>query len=142
MPEDCDREEDAVQRPLLALALFVGAVIVTGQPASTASNTFDVASNTVSYRSVGIQNSSTRSTSLKSLGYTVALGQIKDVRPTFNGDLRGRTIRARYGNDTPVTCGSLLYSLLGLLGGSETTVTCAGLNEDADRPRALTFLIS
>ena len=131
-----------MRRPVLALALLVGAVTLTSQPASTASNTFDVASNTASYRSVGIQNSSSRSTSLKSLGYTVAVGQIKDVRPTFRGDLRGRTIKARYGNDTPVACGSLLYSLLGLLGGSETKVTCAGLNEDAARPRALTFLIS
>lgn len=131
-----------MRRPVLALALLVATLGATAQQASTASNVMDVSSNTLSYRAVGIQNSTSSAATLKSTSYTVALGRITDVKPTFRGDLRLRTIKARYGDDSPVTCGSLIYSLLGLLGGSETTVTCLGLNENADRPRTLTFLIS
>lgn len=131
-----------MRRPLLALTLLAGALGLTLQQAATGSNTFTASSNVATHRSVAIQNVSVTPTRLKSMGHTITLGRITEVRTVFTGDLRARTIRGRYGDGLPVTCAVVGYSLLGLLGESGTTVTCPGFDENANRPRALTFLIS
>lgn len=135
-----------MRRQLLALTLLTAAVGVAAQQASTAGNTFAVDSNAASYRSVTIENTSTRSTSLRAVSYKASLldpTKTASVSATFSGGLSGRTIRARYGTDSPVLCTFTVHAIVGgVLGAEETRATCTGLREDADRPRALTFLIS
>ena len=133
-----------VRKPLLALALLVGTVALAAQQASTANNAVDVESNIATYRSVSIQNTSTRTTSLKSVSYTnLVPGTTNEVTAVLSGDLSLRTIRARYGTDTPVNCSKTLVSVVGgLLGAKDTQIRCGVFTEDADRPRALTFQIS
>lgn len=129
-----------MRRPLLALALLVGAVGATAQQASTASNS--IPESTAVYRGTTVTGAT-----LLSLGYTIAGASITAVSPKLRGDgllagtlsnLTPKTVTAQFGSDAPVTCVMTASTLLdSLTGAAEATYDCAGTSESADRPAGL-----
>jgi hypothetical protein len=148
MPLAGTRQEEAVRRPLLALALLTGALAATAQTASTAGNT--VPGGTAHHRSVTVVGAS-----LMSVSYSSLNGKLTTVTPTLRGTglLASLTtlkpVSARFGPSgaTSVVCtpGSLSPLLgLGLLGTlREGTYACnvTALLESASRPRPLTITV-
>lgn len=126
-----------MRRPLLALALLGGALAASTQAASTASSS--VPSSTAVYRETAVSGAT-----MTSVDYVVTAGSITAVEPRLRGiDLLTRTVTARFGTGTAVTCTAGLLTVLDVVTGlGEATYTCLGLSEDADRPRKLQISVS
>lgn len=125
-----------VRRPLLGLALLVGAVALTTQSASTASSV--VPSSTAGYREAAVSGAT-----LRSISYTVTGGTMTAAAPRLRGtSLLTRRVTARFGTGAAVTCAPGTLSLLNAVTGlGEATYSCPGLTESASRPRRLQITV-
>jgi len=127
-----------VRRPLLALALLVGAVGATTQQASTAGNTMPTQTTAV-HRATTV----TGATAV-SMDYTIVGASITTVTVRLQRiGLLTTTVTAAFGSDAPVTCVAGVITILDLLTGlGEADYTCTGFTERADRPRPLVITAS
>lgn len=127
-----------MRQPLLALALLAGALAVTAQPGSTASNSLP-AETTAVYRATTVTGAT-----LVSMDYTVTGGTITTVTARLQKvDLLGTAVTAAFGQDAPVTCTAGVITILDLVTNlGEADYTCTGFTERAARPRRLTITAS
>lgn len=127
-----------MRRPLLALVLLAGVVVLGAGSASTAGNALQT-TNVAVHRVTTISGATP-----VSLGHTVTGGQITAVTPTVRDiGLLGQTATARFAGGTTVTCTRVSLQILDLLTDlGEATYTCTGLLAPAERPPALVITVS
>lgn len=126
-----------MRRTTLALALVVGALAVTAQQASTASNA--VPPSTATQRATTVNGAT-----LVSLDYTVTGSQITGLTARLQAiGLTTKTLTARFGSDASVLCTAGLPTVIDLtLDLTQADYTCLGFSERANRPRPLVLDVS
>ena len=126
-----------MRRPALVLALLVGAIALTAQQATTASNS--VPTTTAVNRAMTVNGAT-----LLSSDYTIVSNQITGVTMRLRAvGLTTKTVSAAFGSGVSVACTPGVPNVLDLVTDlTEADYSCLGFTERADRPRPLVVSVS